>query len=75
MNERAPVARKAQELIDRLKTLGADDAHNEWALRKLANDARSLMHADAVEAHIVLGGIAALEGNTAHLHEHYRISM
>ena len=75
MSERASVARKAQELIDRLKTLGADDAHNEWALRKLANDARSLMHADAVEAHIVLGGIAALEGNTAHLHEHYRISM
>ena len=46
MSEGAPGARKAQELIDRLKTLGDDDAPNEWALRRLANDARSLMHAD-----------------------------
>ena len=68
-------ARDAHELTETLTTLGDGEELNEWAIQKLARDARGLMKEDPVGAHIVLGGIAALRGQVAQVHRHNEIAL
>ena len=65
---------KANELIDRLSRALAGSV-NELTVRRLEQDARQLMSADAVGAHTVLGGVAALRWDAEAVHHHYRIAL
>ena len=65
---------KASALIERLSRVTAS-GFNEVAVRRLEQDARRLMAADAVGAHTVLGGAAALRWDVEAVHDHYRIAL
>ena len=75
MSQTPAKATKALELVKRLTTIANAEELNEWGIRRLEREARALMDADAVAAHIVLGGIAALDGDLATVHEHHRIAV
>ena len=75
MSQTPTRATKAQELVRRLTTIADAEELNEWGIRQLEREARALMDADAVAAHIVLGGVAALKGEVAEVREHHRIAL
>ena len=75
MSQTPTRASKAQELVKRLTTIADAEELHEWGIRRLEREARGLMDADAVAAHIVLGGVAALEGDIAAVREHHRIAL
>ena len=75
MSQTPTRARKAQELVKSLTTIADAEELDEWGIRRLEREARALMDADAVAAHIVLGGVAALEGDIAAVREHHRIAL
>lgn len=63
---------KASELADRVAQIGQEAVIDEFALRRIAADARKLMPADAANAHAVLGRVAALQWDVEGLRRHYR---
>ena len=63
---------KASELADRVAQIGQDAVINEFALRRIAADARKLMSTDAANAHAVLGRVAALQWDVDGMRRHYR---
>ena len=67
-------ARTASKLIDRLTALAVANHIPELELRRIDRDARGLMDSDAIGAHIVLGGLAALRERSGEVREHYRIA-
>lgn len=75
MSQTPTRATKAQVLVKRLTTIADAEELDEWGIRRLKREARALMDADAVAAHIVLGGVAALEGDVAAVREHHRIAL
>ena len=75
MSEAPARATRAQELVKNLTTIADAEEPHEWRIRRLEREARALMDADAVAAHIVLGGVAALEGDVAAVREHHRIAL
>lgn len=75
MSQTPTRATKAQELVRRLTTIADAEELNDWGIRRLEREARALMDADAVAAHIVLGGVAALKGEVAAVREHHRIAL
>ena len=76
MNQTPTRATRAEELVARLTTIAdADEELNEWSIRGIKREARTLMNSDPVAAHTVLGGIASLEGDVAKVDEHHRIAL
>ena len=75
MSQAPASATRAQELVKSLTTIADAEELHEWGIRRLEREARALMDADAVAAHIVLGGVAALEGDVAAVREHHRIAL
>ena len=75
MTQTPTTATGAQELVERLTTIADAEELDEWGIRRLEREARALMDADAVAAHIVLGGVAALKGDVAAVLEHHRIAL
>ena len=63
---------KASELADRVAQIGLADVIDEFALRRIAADARKLMSTDAANAHAVLGRVAALQWDVDGLQRHHR---
>lgn len=63
---------KTSELADRVAQMGEDAVIDEFALRRIAADARKLMSTDAAGAHTVLGQVAALQWNVVELERHFR---
>lgn len=63
---------KASELADRVAQIGQDPVIDEFALRRIAADARKLMSTDAANAHAVLGRVAALQWDVDGLRRHSR---
>ena len=68
-------ATKAAELIKRLTAAGNAEELDEWGIRRLTRDAHALMDSDAVAAHTILGGIAALKGDADDVRKHYDIAL
>ena len=76
MSEAPARATRARELVKSLTTIADAEAEpHEWGVRRPEREARALMDADAVAAHIVLGGVAALEGDVAAVREHHGIAL
>jgi len=63
---------KANELAGRVTQIGKDAVLDEFALRRIAADARKLISTDAAKAHDVLGQVAALQWDVSALRRHYR---
>ena len=63
---------KVSELADQVAQIGQDAVVDEFALRRIAADARKLMSTDAANAHAVLGRVAALQWDVDGLRRHYR---
>ncbi len=63
---------KTSDLADRVAQMGQDAVIDEFALRRIAADARKLMSTDAAGAHTVLGRVAALRWDVAELKRRYQ---
>ena len=74
MSQTPTNATKGRELSQRLTTIANAEELDEWGIGKLRRDARALMDADAIAAHTVLGGLAAINGNVAQVRQHYEIA-
>ena len=68
-------ATQADELLDRLVVVKRQPVLDEVELRRIERSARKLMRTDAVAAHGVLGGIAALRGEPDAVHNHFRVAL
>ena len=75
MNRAATPAHKANALIDALAKLDRSEVLDDLALSRLAREAQALMKSDAAGAHMVLGGIAGIEGDAARVREHHVIAL
>ena len=70
----APVP-ASHALIERLATVAAASAFDEFELERLHRDATALLKADAAGAHTVLGAVAALRGDAGKAHRHHEIAL
>ena len=75
MSRTATKARKADALIDTLANLDRSEVLDDLALARLAREAQGLMKSDLAGAHVVLGGIAGIEGNVARVRKHHEIAL
>ena len=74
-NYRAALKSKASNLFQRLDQVSASGETNDLSLRRLQQEAKQLMSADVVGAHIVLGGVQAIRGDVDGVHRHFRIAL
>ena len=75
MNTTAAKASKADALIEELEKLEDSERLDDLAIRRLSREAHALMPSHAAGAHLVLGGIAGIEGDATKVREHYRIAL
>ena len=75
MTQTQSKATRGSELVARLTAIGGAQVLDEVSLRQVAREAESLMSADAVAAHTVLGGIASLKRDTESVHDHYKVAL
>ena len=75
MSRAATPVRKANALIEALAKLDRSEVLDDLALGRLAREAQALMKSDAAGAHMVLGGIAGIEGDAAGVREHHVIAL
>lgn len=75
MSRAATSARKADALIEALAKLHRSEVLDDLALGRLAREVQALMKSDAAGAHMVLGGIAGIEGDAAGVREHHVIAL
>ena len=75
MSRAATPARKADALIEALAKLDRSEVLDDLALGRLAREAQALMKSDAAGAHMVLGGIAGIEGDAAGVRAHHVIAL
>ncbi len=68
-------ATKGAELIDRLSAVLLGVEVDDLGLRRIRQEAQTLMGADPVEAHTVLGALATLEGRADDVRKHFRIAL
>ena len=68
-------ATKASKLIEQLSSIARAHEADDFALRRLEYEAKKLMSVDAVHAHIVLGALASLRGDTKELRYHHNIAL
>lgn len=69
------LATKGAELIDRLNAVMLGAEVDDLVLQRIRHEAQRLMGADPVEAHTVLGAIAALEGRADEVRKHFRVAL
>ena len=75
MSRTATKARKANALIDTLEKLDRSEVLDGLALARLAREAQGLMKSDPAGAHMVLGGIAGIEGDVTRVCKHHEIAL
>ena len=75
MSRTATKARKANALIDTLEKLDRSEVLDDLALARLAREAQGLMKSDPAGAHMVLGGIAGIEGDVTRVCKHHEIAL
>ncbi|HYE37578.1 hypothetical protein [Methylocaldum sp.] len=67
---------KSGELVNRLNAFISDGKiPDEFTLRVLKREAKALLNCDAANGHMILGMIAAAEGNRDELEKHHDISL
>ena len=75
MGGTATKARKANALIVTLAKLHRNEVLDDLALARLAREAQGLMKSDPAGAHMVLGGIAGIEGDVTRVCKHHEIAL
>ena len=70
----APVP-KQNQLLEQVAVLAASPILNEIALRRLEDEARTLVRTDASGAHAVLGAVAAIRGDVGEVVRHHELSI
>ena len=76
MPRRIPApATKVPELIEKLNSIALGAEVDDLALRRIEQEARGMMVADPIGAHTVFGAIAALNGHTEDVRDHFRIAL
>ena len=71
----ATPAKASGDLIDRLVAASWSRSTNELELAAIARDANALMRVDAASAHMVLGSVAAVRGNSRDTKHHYGVAL
>ena len=66
---------KANDLVAQLSELTKSSVVQELPMRRLRNQAQSLMDSDPAGAHTVFGGVAALEWDLEGVRNHFRIAL
>ncbi|MBN2899673.1 hypothetical protein [Acidithiobacillus sp.] len=61
--------------IKQLNQMVKDKSWTSFQLRRIENQAKTGMDIDPAEAHVVLGIIASLRGQTDKIHEHFRVAL
>lgn len=71
----APAAApKTNDLVKQVSAIARSPVVDEVALRRIAREARALMHSDPPGAHAVLGTVGAIRGDEVATNEHYRVA-
>lgn len=68
-------ATKASGLVARINAAAYAGEANDLALKRIEREAATLMAADAVGAHTVLGAVAVLRGRADDVRRHHRIAL
>ena len=68
-------ATKGAALIEQLNAIALGAEADDFVLRRIGREARSIMTANPVEAHTVLGAVAALEGRADDVQKHFHIAL
>ena len=71
----AAPATKGPVLIEQLNAIALGAESDDLALRRIGHEARKIMAADPVEAHTVLGAVAALEGRADDVRSHFHTAL
>ncbi len=65
---------KASQLVEKLAGLSKAPPLDEFALRRIVDEANALMQPDPAQAHMLLGSVAALRGDATETRRHYSIA-
>lgn len=68
-------ATKGSALIEQINAIALGVESDDLALRRIGHEARKIMPADPVEAHTVLGAVAALEGRADDVRSHFHTAL